>query len=164
MVSEHAAISAAFSASTMHSLIHKTEQPAHLAIDEVSMVSPKLLLRLLEAKGEAARVASVAEELQRQLRTTAKPASYLAEQLELAEGRRLEADGQVGALTQQLREHADALAASRAQNEQLLHDLEALLSQRGSLDALRATLTRLLPPELGPALAPQSAAPIASGA
>ena len=56
-----------------------------------------------------------------------------------------------------LAEATDQLSAAKGQNEQLLQDLESLLSQRGSLDALRTTLTRLLPPELGPALAEASA-------
>lgn len=108
---------------------------------------------LLGAKGEAARFEGIANELQRKLRTTSQPHAYLTEQMELAEGRKLEAEAKVTNLKRQLTELSDALAASRAQNEQLLHDLESLLSQRGSLDALRSTLTRLLPTELGSAIA-----------
>ena len=75
-------------------------------------------------------------------------------QVELAEARRLEAEAQLVAQREALTRQATDLEAARAQNEQLLRDLELLLSQRGSLDALRGTLTQLLPPELAPALAP----------
>ena len=75
----------------------------------------------------------------------------------MAEAKRIAAEGRVATLTQSLAEATDQLSAAKGQNEQLLQDLESLLSQRGSLDALRTTLTRLLPPELGPALAEASA-------
>ena len=108
-------------------------------------------------EGEAERLTNVADELQRKLRQTGQPQNYLAEQIEVAEAKRIAAEGRVATLTQSLAEATDQLSAAKGQNEQLLQDLESLLSQRGSLDALRTTLTRLLPPELGPALAEASA-------
>jgi phosphoenolpyruvate phosphomutase len=72
-------------------------------------------------------------------------------ELEQAEKARIELEARTASLQQQLVEHADALAGARQQNELLLRDLESLLSQRGSLDALRTTLSRLLPAELAPA-------------
>ena len=113
-------------------------------------------VKLLEAKGEAARAGSVADDLQKQLRRTGQPQHYLAEQIERTEAQKLEAEGQVAALRKALAEQTDALATARRENTQLLADLESLLSQRGSLDALRMTLTRLLPAEMAPALAPSA--------
>ena len=113
--------------------------------------------KLLEAMGEAERLQTVVEELQRRVRQGGQPQSYLVQQVESAEATRIETEAKLAVVTQQLAEHEEALAAARAQNEQLLTDLESLLSQRGSLDALRATLTRLLPLEMLPALAPQIA-------
>ena len=109
---------------------------------------------VIEAQGEVKRLQGVSDEVNRRLRQSGQPQNYLAEQVEVLEGAKLEAEARVGALVQQLSEHADALAAARGQNAQLLKDLESLLSQRGSLDALRATLTRLLPQEMMPPLVP----------
>ena len=85
--------------------------------------------------------------------TAGSTQGYLADQLEQAEKARMELEARTASLQQQLVEHADALAGARQQNELLLRDLESLLSQRGSLDALRTTLSRLLPAELAPAIA-----------
>ena len=105
------------------------------------------------ARAEAARLHGVVAEQQRRLAQSAHPQSFLAEQLEQAEKARLELEGRMAAQQQQLVEHADALAGARQQNELLLRDLETLLSQRGSLDALRTTLSRLLPADLAPHVA-----------
>lgn len=102
---------------------------------------------------EVARLERVVGDLERRARSSGHPQQYLAEQAEMAEKGRLEAEASATRLQQQLAEHADALAAARQQNDLLVRDLETLLSQRGSLDALRATLTRLLPSELAPAIA-----------
>ena len=110
--------------------------------------------KVIEAKGEVERVQSVADELQRRIRQSGQPQSYLVEQVERADALRLEMQGRVDALTRQLAEQAESLSMARQQNAQLLSDLESLLSQRGSLDALRATLTRLLPHEFAPTLQP----------
>ena len=110
--------------------------------------------KAIEAKGEVDRVQSVADELQRKIRQSGQPQSYLVEQVERADALRAEAQGRIDALTRQLAEQAESLSMARQQNAQLLSDLESLLSQRGSLDALRATLTRLLPHEFAPTLQP----------
>ena len=109
--------------------------------------------KLANATAEVARLQSVVAELQRKVQQAGRPQSYLAEQVETAERQRLEAEAQAASLRQKLAEHADALATARHQNDLLLRDMESLLSQRGSLDALRATLSRLLPPDLAPAIA-----------
>ena len=104
------------------------------------------------ATAEQTRLQGVVAELQRRVNATAgSTQGYLADQLEQAEKARMELEARTASLQQQLVEHADALAGARQQNELLLRDLESLLSQRGSLDALRTTLSRLLPAELAPA-------------
>ena len=104
------------------------------------------------ATAEQTRLQGVVAELQRRVHATAgSTQGYLADQLEQAEKARMELEARTASLQQQLVEHADALAGARQQNELLLRDLESLLSQRGSLDALRTTLSRLLPAELAPA-------------
>ena len=104
------------------------------------------------ATAEQTRLQGVVAELQRRVNATAgSTQGYLADQLEQAEKARIELEARTASLQQQLVEHADALAGARQQNELLLRDLESLLSQRGSLDALRTTLSRLLPAELAPA-------------
>ena len=106
------------------------------------------------ATAEQTRLQGVVAELQRRVHATAgSTQGYLADQLEQAEKARMELEARTASLQQQLVEHADALAGARQQNELLLRDLESLLSQRGSLDALRTTLSRLLPAELAPAIA-----------
>ena len=112
---------------------------------------------LLAQKGEVERLDGMVSEMQRRLRSAGQPQNYLAEQVELADARRVEAEAAAQKLAAELGQASETLAATREQNEQLLRDLESLLSQRGSLDVLRATLTRLLPPELAPSLVPSSA-------
>ena len=43
-------------ASTIHSTIHKNAEPTRLALDEVSMLDPKLLAELLDKKGKGLRM------------------------------------------------------------------------------------------------------------
>ena len=92
-------------------------------------------------------------ELERRIQQGKQPQTYLADQVDVAERGRIEAQTAATALQLRLTETSNSLAAAQGQNELLLRDLELLLSQRGSLDALRATLTRLLPNELAPAIA-----------
>lgn len=94
---------------------------------------------------ENGRLQGMIADLQKRIGQSGQPQSYLADQLDKAENERLGLESRVAALQQELVEHVDALTGARQQNELLLRDLESLLSQRGSLDALRTTLTRLLP-------------------
>jgi chromosome segregation ATPase len=112
---------------------------------------------LLQQKGEVERMAGLVDELNRKLRQAGQPHNVLAEQVELAEARRDEAEAEVRRLATQLAESKDAHSAMCQQNEQMLRDMESLLSQRGSLEALRNTLTRLLPADLAPTPVPSSA-------
>ena len=107
---------------------------------------------LVQQKGEVERLSGVAGELQRKLRQAGQPQSHLAEQVESAESRRAEAERQSHALQHKVAELASSLDEANAQKALLLADMESLLSQRGSLEALRATLSRLLPPDAAPAL------------
>ena len=112
---------------------------------------------LTEAKAEEERLAASMRELQHRLRQASQPQAYLADQLDAADAKRVTAEGRCEALHQELARRSDELVHARQQNEALLADLETLLSQRGSLEALRTTLTRMLPAELAPVLAPPSA-------
>ena len=107
---------------------------------------------LSQHKGEVERLSSVVNELQRKLRHTGQPQNYLAEQAETAERRKDEAEKQVGALQHKVADLSAALDEATSQKDLLLKDMESLLSQRGSLDALRATLSRLLPADVAPKL------------
>ena len=112
---------------------------------------------LLQQRGEVERMSALVSELNRKLRQAGQPHNVLAEQVELAEAKRDQAEAEVKRLATQLAESRDAHHAMRQQNEQMLRDMESLLSQRGSLEALRSTLTRLLPADLAPTLVPSSA-------
>ena len=112
---------------------------------------------LTNQRAEVDRLTAVLGETQRKLRQAGQPHNYLAEQVEVADEKRSRAEAKVAQLSMDLAAASEALATTKAQNDQLLKDLESLLSQRGSLDALRATLTRLLPPDLAPTLVPSSA-------
>ena len=112
---------------------------------------------LLEQKAEVERMNGVVHELNRKVRLSGQPHNVLAQQVEAAEAKRGEAEAEAQRLGVELAKSQETLSATRVQNEQLLKDMESLLSQRGSLEALRATLTRLLPPEFAPALVPSAA-------
>ena len=112
---------------------------------------------LLQQKAEVERMGGLVSELNRKLRQAGQPHNVLAEQVELAESKRDDAEAEVQRLATQLAESKEAQSLMRKENDQMLRDMESLLSQRGSLEALRTTLTRLLPSDLAPALVPSSA-------
>lgn len=99
------------------------------------------------AQSRQAEVDKLREELaeaQRLLRRSNQPQVYLAEQVQKAEATQRAAERQLASLAQQKGEHADALAAAQQENAMLRADLERVISQRGALEALRSTLTRLV--------------------
>jgi len=80
----------------------------------------------------------------RRLRLASQPHGYLAEQLQLAEAQLHAQQQRVDAALAERATREEALARSQQQQRILKADLERVLQQRGSLDALRSTLSKLL--------------------
>lgn len=105
-----------------------------------------LLLRatLSDRQVDVERLRQQLADANRRYRLAPTPQGYLIEQLEAAE---LEAKQQAARAEAASRDASDrqaALEASQQQLRMLRADLERLLQQRGSIDALRNTLSGLL--------------------
>ncbi len=114
--------------------------------------------QLAQQRAEAVRVKSQLADAERRLRQAGQPQSYLAEQLEKSEAGRMHAEGRLATSEQQLGETRESLVSANHQIKLMRADLERLLAQRGSLDALRATLVHLLGSDATEELMPRTVA------
>ena len=80
---------------------------------------------------------------ERRVRQAGQPQSHLVEQLSLGEQQRQQLQLRLDAAEASHAERERALASSQELQRALKTDLERVLRQRGSLDALRSTLMRL---------------------
>eukprot|EP00908_Phaeocystis_cordata_P016821 Transcript_28138.p1 GENE.Transcript_28138~~Transcript_28138.p1 ORF type:complete len:700 (+),score=376.44 Transcript_28138:143-2242(+) len=103
--------------------------------------------QLREREAEVERLHTQLQTAERRWQQVHSPQAYLVEQLRQAEEQAERAVGAQRTGARALAEKEEALGVVRAQHQLLQNDLERLLQQRNSFDALRATLSRLLQKE-----------------
>ena len=99
---------------------------------------------LADRTAEAERLREQLGGAQQRIRQAGQPHSYLIEQLQVAEQQIQQLQRQVVRTNDAHAESQAALASALQQQRLLKVDLERVLQQRGSLEALRATLSRLM--------------------
>ncbi len=117
-------------------------------------LSRDLLAARRDADAKGAEVRAAQDELerlreqvtlaQRRARLAHSPQQHLIDQLEGAEARAKQCEADAKGARAEAEVARAALGTARQQHKLLKSDLERLLQQRGSLDALRTTLSRLL--------------------
>lgn len=115
-------------------------------VDSANSPSSLIAIRgtLSDKQADIERLRQQLASATRRQQLASTPQTFLIEQLEAAE---VEAKAQATKAEAAARDAADrqvALEASQQQLRMLRADLERLLQQRGSIDALRNTLSRLL--------------------
>mmetsp|Transcript_4774 Transcript_4774/g.9297 ORF Transcript_4774/g.9297 Transcript_4774/m.9297 type:complete len:689 (-) Transcript_4774:351-2417(-) len=99
---------------------------------------------LLERSSEVERLKEQLVDAQRRIRLSAQPQAFLAEQLHISEQQVHQLQRRLEAAATDQSEQQEAMARLQQQVRMLKTDLERVLQQRGSLDALRTTLSRLI--------------------
>ena len=120
----------------------------------------EMLARQRKDGAEIARLEAALDEARGRLRMGNSPQSVILNQLAAVEAREADVRTRLAEAQLQLAAKDDALGASQAQKALLEADLKKLLEQRGSLDLLRGTLSKLL----GEGVAGMAAAPVSSRA
>ena len=104
----------------------------------------EMLARQRKDGAEIARLEAALDEARGRLRMGNSPQSVILNQLAAVEAREADVRTRLAEAQLQLAAKDDALGASQAQKALLEADLKKLLEQRGSLDLLRGTLSKLL--------------------
>ena len=104
----------------------------------------EMLARQRKDGAEIARLEAALDEARGRLRMGNSPQSVILNQLAAVEAREADVRARLAEARLQLAAKDDALGASQAQKALLEADLKKLLEQRGSLDLLRGTLSKLL--------------------
>ena len=103
----------------------------------------EMLARQRKDGAEIARLEAALDEARGRLRMGNSPQSVILNQLAAVEAREADVRTRLAEAQLQLAAKDDALGASQAQKALLEADLKKLLEQRGSLDLLRGTLSKL---------------------
>ena len=104
----------------------------------------EMLARQRKDGAEIARLEAALDEARGRLRMGNSPQSVILNQLAAVEAREADVRTRLAEAQLQLAAKDDALGASQAQKALLEADLKKLLEQRGSLDLLRGTISKLL--------------------